>query len=164
MGRVEGASPARLYATLVGAVLVVGGIVGFFYSASFGEPGAVEEMLGAFAVNGWLNALHILSGALGLLVAGFAARAYSLWIGALYLGLAAWGFAVGDSDAILGLLPADAGDNVVHLVLGVLGLAAAASGGPSSAGEPKASGNPGESPDAGVPRGLRSTATPPGSQ
>jgi len=127
MDRVEGASPARLYATLVGAVLIVGGIVGFFYSASFGEPGAVEEMLGAFAVNGWLNALHILSGALGLLVAGFAARAYSLWIGALYVGLAAWGFAVGDGDTILGLLPVDAGDNVLHLVIGALGLAAAAS-------------------------------------
>ena len=161
----EGASPARLYTTCVGAVLVVGGIVGFFYSASFGEPGAVEEMLGAFAVNGWLNALHILSGALGLLVAGFAARAYSLWVGALYVALAAWGFAVGDGDTILGLLPVDAGDNVLHLVLGALGLAAAAtSGGTSSASEPKANGDPGESSDAGVPRGLRSTATPPGSQ
>jgi hypothetical protein len=74
-----------------------------------------------------LNALHILSGALGLLVAGFAARAYSLWVGALYVGLAAWGFAVGSGDTILGLLPVDAGDNVLRLVLGVLGLAAAAS-------------------------------------
>jgi hypothetical protein len=121
----ERASPARLYATLVGALLLVGGIVGFFYSASFGSPGAVDEMLGAFAVNGWLNSLRALSGALGLLVAGFAARRYSLWIGALYVALAVWGFAVGEGEAILGLLPVNAGDNVLHLVLGALGLAAA---------------------------------------
>ena len=123
----EAASPARLYATLVGALLLVGGIVGFFYSASFGSPGAVEEMFGAFAVNGWLNSLHVLTGALGLLVAGFAARQYSLWLGAFYLALAVWGFAVGDGGTILGLFPVDAGDNVLHLVLGALGIAAAAS-------------------------------------
>ena len=29
------AGPARLYCTLVGAVLVIAGIIGFFYSASF---------------------------------------------------------------------------------------------------------------------------------
>jgi hypothetical protein len=120
----EEASPARLYATLVGALLLVGGIVGFFYSASFGKPGAVEEMLGVFAVNGWLNALHALSGALGLLVAGFAARSYSLWLGAFYVAVAVWGFAVGDGGTILGLLPVDVGDNVLHLVLGALGIAA----------------------------------------
>ncbi len=125
----EGASPARLYATLVGALLLVGGIVGFFYSASFGTPGSVEEMLGAFAVNGWINALHVLSGALGLLVAGFAARQYALWIGAFYVALSVWGFAVGGGGTILGLLPVDAGDNVLHLALGALGIAAAVSTG-----------------------------------
>jgi len=125
----EGASPARLYATLVGALLVIGGVVGFFYSASFGTPGSVEEMLGAFEVNGWINALHVLSGALGLLVAGFAARQYALWIGAFYLAISVWGFAAGDGGAILALLPVDSGDNVLHLVLGALGIAAAASTG-----------------------------------
>ena len=49
----DGPSPARLYATAVGAALVVIGIVGFFYSASFGSPGEVKEAFGAFAVNGW---------------------------------------------------------------------------------------------------------------
>ena len=31
----EGSSPARLYCLLVGGVLVVAGIIGFFYEASF---------------------------------------------------------------------------------------------------------------------------------
>ena len=115
--------PARLYATLVGAALVVIGIVGFFYSSSFGSPGEVDEVFGIFAVNGWANVLHILTGALGLLVAGYASRQYSLWLGALYLVLALWGFAIGSGEAILGFLPVDTGDDLLHLVLGALGVA-----------------------------------------
>lgn len=118
-------SPARLYATLVGAALVVLGIVGFFYSASFGSPGEVEQMLGVFAVNGWVNVLHILSGALGLFVAGYASRHYALWLGAAYVVLAFWGFALGSGESILGFLPVNTGDNLLHLVLGGLGVAAA---------------------------------------
>ncbi len=120
-------SPARLYATSVGAALIAIGIVGFFYSASFGSPGEVEEIFGLFAVNGWENVLHILSGALGLLVAGHAARQYSLWLGALYLALALWGFAIGSGESILGSLPVNTGDNLLHLVLGALGIGAALS-------------------------------------
>jgi hypothetical protein len=120
-------SPARLYATLAGAGLIVIGIVGFFYSASFGSPGEVDEMFGIFAVNAWVNVLHILSGALGLLVAGYAVRQYSLWLGAIYLVLALWGFAIGSGDAILGFLPVNAGDNLLHLILGALGIGAALS-------------------------------------
>jgi hypothetical protein len=119
------ASPARLYATLIGALLVVGGIVGFFYSASFGSPGSVEEMLGTLAVNGWVNAVHILTGALGLLLAGYAARQYALWLGGLYVVIAVWGFALGGGEAILSLFPVNGGDNLLHLILGGLGLGAA---------------------------------------
>jgi len=119
-------SPARLYATLVGAVLLVAGIVGFFYSASFGSPGEVDEMLGIFAVNGWVNVFHILSGALGLTVAGYASRRYSLWLGTTYVVVAFWGFALGsDGGSILGFLPINTGDNLLHLILGALGVAAA---------------------------------------
>lgn len=120
-------SPARLYATAAGAMLIVTGIAGFFYSASFGSPGETGEMLGIFAVNGWVNVLHILSGALGLLVAGYAARQFSLWLGAIYLGLGLWGFAIGSGDAVLGFLPVDTGDNLLHLVFGALGVGAALS-------------------------------------
>jgi hypothetical protein len=122
----EVASPARLYATAVGALLVVLGIAGFFYSASFGSPGEVEAALGVLRVNAWLNLLHIATGALGLLVAGYASRRYALGLGALYTVLAIWGFASAGGDTILGFLPANSGDDWLHLALGLLGLAAAA--------------------------------------
>jgi hypothetical protein len=121
----DGPSPARLYATLIGAALVVFGIVGFFYSASFGSPGAVDDVFGAFPVNGWLNLIHIATGAIGLLVAGYAARRYALWLGIAYLLIAVWGFLAGSGDSLLGLVPVDTVDDFLHLALGLLGVSAA---------------------------------------
>ena len=118
-------SPAKLYATLVGALLVVGGIVGFFYSASFGAPGKVDDALGLFSVNGWHNVFYVLTGAIGLLVAGFAARRYALLLGLLYLAIAVWGFILGGGESILGFFPVNSGDDFLHLVLGLLGVGAA---------------------------------------
>jgi hypothetical protein len=129
-------SPARLYATLLGAALVVAGIVGFFYSASFGSPGEVDEAFGIFAVNGWANVLHILTGTLGLLMAGYASRQYSLWVGALYVAVAFWGFAIGSGESILGFLPVNTADNLLHLIIGTLGIAAALSTPVAKKGEP----------------------------
>ena len=123
----EAAGPARLYATVVGALLLVVGILGFFYSASFGSPGDVEAALGVLRVNAWLNLLQIVTGALGLLLATVgASRGYALAVGLLYTALAVWGFALDGGDAILGLLPAGSGDDTLHLVVGLLGLGAAA--------------------------------------
>lgn len=129
-------SPARLYATAVGAALVVAGIVGFFYSASFGSPGEVDDAFGIFAVNGWDNVLHILTGALGLLMAGYASRQYSLWLGAFYLVIAFWGFAIGGGESILGFGPADTADNLLHLAIGALGVGAALATPAARKGEP----------------------------
>jgi hypothetical protein len=121
----QGASPARLYATLVGGVLVIAGIIGFFYSASFGSPGNVDDVFGILTVNAWHNIFHIVTGAIGLLVAGYAARQYALWLGVIYLVIAAWGFIVGSGDSILGFIPVNTEDNFLHLILGVLGVGAA---------------------------------------
>ncbi len=120
----EAASPARLYATAVGAFLVALGIVGFFYSASFGSPGAVEAALGVLRVNAWLNVLYALAGALGLLLAASAPRPYALAMGLLFTALAIWGWALGAGEPILGFLPAAGGNEALNLALGLLGLAA----------------------------------------
>ena len=121
----EGASPARLYATLVGAVLVIAGIIGFFYSASFGSPGETDDIFGILSVNAWHNIFHIVTGAIGLLVAGYAARQYALWLGVIYIVLTIWGFIIGSGESILGFIPINTEDNVLHLILGVLGIGAA---------------------------------------
>ncbi len=123
----EQSSPARLYAGLVGATLVVAGIVGFFYSSDFGSPGDVDAVFGIFDVNGWHNVLHILTGVLGLLAFGasaHAARQYALAFGAVYIVVAIWGFIVGNGDAILSIIPVSTEDNVLHLLIGLAGLAA----------------------------------------
>lgn len=121
-------SPARLYALLLGAVLTVAGIAGFFYEASFdtGDLVPTGDVLGVFEVNGWHNLLHLLSGLLGLTAAGSggAARAYALGLGLLYLAIAIWGFVLGDGGVILDLVPVNTEDNVLHLLLGLLGLGA----------------------------------------
>jgi hypothetical protein len=122
----EPPSPARLYATVAGAFLLVLGIVGFFYSASFGSPGEVEVALGVFRVNAWFNLLAIATGALGLLAAGSASRPYALAVGLLYTGLGIWGFAIDRPEAILGFLPANGWDDSMRVAIGLLGLAAAA--------------------------------------
>jgi hypothetical protein len=120
----EGSSPARLYATLIGGTLLVVGIIGFFYSASFGSPGEVDSVFGIFAVNAWHNIVHILTGAVGLLVAGYAAREYALGLGIVYTIVAIWGFIIGSGDSILGFIPVNTEDNFLHLILGVLGIGA----------------------------------------
>jgi Domain of unknown function (DUF4383) len=120
----EASSPARLYATVVGTVLTIAGIVGFFYSASFGSPGEVDKVLGIFDVNGWHNVVHLVTGLLGLVAVGYAAREYALGLGLVYLVVAIWGFVIGSGESILGVVPVNSDDNVLHLLLGVLGLAA----------------------------------------
>jgi hypothetical protein len=122
----EPASPARLYACAAGALLVVLGIVGFFYGSTFGSPGTLDHTLGALRTNGWLNLLWVAVGALGLLTAGTFSRAYALAAGLLFTALGIWGLALDPGAAILGHLPAAGADEALNLALGVLGLLAAA--------------------------------------
>lgn len=105
----EAPSPARLFAAAVGALLVVLGIVGFFYDASFGALDHYEEALGGLQVNGWLNIFYVATGAIGVLVAGASSRGYALTVGVVYTALAIVGW----------------GSGRLFLTIGVLGLAAA---------------------------------------
>jgi hypothetical protein len=128
----EGSSPARLYALSVGAVLTIAGIIGFFYNASFevGDSLTSDPVFGILEVNAWHNIVHILTGVLGLLAAGYAARAYALGLGLVYVVVAFLGFidfGSGDlNDTILQFIPVNTEVNILHLALGVLGLAAGA--------------------------------------
>ena len=113
----------------MGAVLVVAGIIGFFYNAEFTTDESVRDaVFGVLDVNGWHNLVHILTGVLGLLAYGagvYAARSYAMALGVVYLVVAAWGFIVGDGDSILSIIPVNTEDNILHLMLGVGGVWAA---------------------------------------
>jgi hypothetical protein len=117
-------SPAQNYALVIGAALTLAGIVGFFYSGSFGDPGKVDDVLGVLDVNGWHNLVHLFSGLLGLAVARSysASRAYAIGFGAVYAVVAIWGFVIGDGESILGFLPVNSEDNVLHLLIALAGI------------------------------------------
>jgi hypothetical protein len=119
-------SPAQNYALVIGAALTVAGIVGFFYSGSFGDPGKVDDVLGVLSVNGWHNMVHILTGLLGLAVARSynGSRAYAIGFGVLYTVVAIWGFVIGGGESILGFLPVNTEDNVLHLLIALAGVGA----------------------------------------
>lgn len=126
------ASPARLYATLIGGTLVIAGLIGFFYNGHFGSGSDAfgndqsVKVFGILAVNGWHNLFHIATGLVGLAVAGFAARQFALGFGLLYVVLAIYGFIIGSGDNLLGIIPVNTEDNFLHLLLGLLGLGAGA--------------------------------------
>jgi len=121
-------SPARLYCTLVGGVLVIAGIIGFFYEASFatGDSLVADDVFGILAVNGWHNLVHLGIGIILLVGAGYASRELSLGVGILYIALAIWGFLVVDDGVgdIINLVPVNTEDNFLHLILGLTGVAA----------------------------------------
>jgi hypothetical protein len=132
----EEATPARLYCLLVGAVLVIAGIIGFFYEASFASGDSIRssDVFGVLSVNGWHNVVHIAIGALLLIAAGSAARGAALLVGVLYIVLCVLGFIatsngginfVADNDTLFRLVPVNNEDNVLHLVLGITGIVAA---------------------------------------
>jgi hypothetical protein len=121
-------SPAQVYALVIGLTLVVAGVAGFFYNASFstGDGSERDALLGILDVNGWHNIVHIASGAIGLFVAGSygGARVYALGLGAVYLLVTLLGFIAGDGEEILNLIPVNTEDNFLHLLIGIAGIGA----------------------------------------
>ena len=119
-------SPARMYALIFGAVLTIAGIVGFFVESSFSGDDR-SALFGLLDVNGWHNVVHLATGLLGLMAwkAGAAqARTYALGLGVVYLLVAIWGFVLGSGETILSIIPINTEDNVLHLLIGIAGLAA----------------------------------------
>ena len=123
----EGRSPAQVYALVFGVTLVATGVLGFFYDASFdtGDEAQADEVLGILAVNGWHNVVHIATGALGLAVVGSYtnARLYALGLGAVYVALGIIGLLMDNPDLLLDIVPLNDEDNVLHLLIGISGLA-----------------------------------------
>jgi hypothetical protein len=124
----EDRPPAEVYTLAIGTTLVVAGIAGFFYDASFGSGDGTERhaLIGILDVNGWHNLVHVVSGAIGLFTLGSdgGTRRYALGLGVAYLVVAALGFIAGDGDEIFNLIPVNTEDNVLHLLIAIAGLGA----------------------------------------
>lgn len=120
-------SPAQIFAGVLGLVLVLAGLIGFAVDSSFHTGSGLQghHLLG-LEVNGWHNVVHIASGL--LLLAGTpsrkAARAVCRLFGLAYIVVTIAGIA-GGNDAF-GFIPINTGDDVLHAVLAVLALWAAA--------------------------------------
>jgi hypothetical protein len=122
-------SPAQLYALIFGAVLTLAGILGFFYNSDFtSNVHDRDAVLGILDVNGWHNLVHILTGVIGLLAASSysSARIYALFFGIAYVFIAVWGFILGGGHSILSIVPVNTEDSVLHLFIGIAGIAAGA--------------------------------------
>ena len=118
-------TPAQLYSLVFGAILLLVGIVGFLVDASFNFGSGVEgQNLIAFEVNGTHNLVHIASGALGLAMwrNPSSARLFALGFGVVYLLVTLLGFIQGSN--VLGLIPVNAADNILHLLIAAAGIGA----------------------------------------
>ena len=106
----------RSLADWIGAVILVIGLIGYV-------PALVPDgkVLGLFLVDPFHNVVHILTGALGI-VAGMmsgtkVARMYFQVFGVVYALVTVLGFTTG--TGLLGLIPVNMADNLLHLVIAV---------------------------------------------
>ena len=112
-------TPAQWFALVAGAVLVLVGIIGFLADASFqfGTPHESGQLLGIFEVNAVHNLVHIATG--GLLLAGAGRADLALKVTIVFA--AAYGLVtlIGliQGDTVLGIIPVNAADNVLHIAL-----------------------------------------------
>jgi hypothetical protein len=121
-------SPAQRCALLLGLLLVLAGVVGFFYNGTFTSNERIhDDMLGIFSVNGWGNTLNVALGSWGLAVASSwsGSRAYGYGAGSILIALGVWGFILGEGQSILSIIPVNAADNWARLVLGIAAVLAA---------------------------------------
>lgn len=100
------------------------GLAGFAVGSEFAEPSLTGELLGFYPVNGWVDALHLVTGLVALLLARSAPTAWALIGGLLYAGLGLWGILAPDGQLLAGVLPATRVVNGINLAIGLAGLAA----------------------------------------
>jgi Domain of unknown function (DUF4383) len=118
-------TPAQIYSLVFGATLLLVGIVGFIANSSFGSGSNVNGSdLIIFEVNGWHNLVHIASGLVGLALwrNPATARLFALGFGAVYGLVTLYGFI--DGNDVIGLIPVDTADNLLHLAIAATGIAA----------------------------------------
>jgi len=116
-------TPAQWYCLLAGLSLLLAGVFGFISDSSFDTGDGVQgDLFLGFEVNAIHNLIHVASG-LVLLAASpkrASARAIALGFGLVYGLVAVIGLI--DGEDVLGLIPVNSADNVLHIALAALGI------------------------------------------
>jgi hypothetical protein len=116
-------TPAQWYCLLAGLSLLLAGIFGFISDSSFDTGDGVQgDLFLGFEVNAIHNLIHVASG-LVLLVASpnrASARAVAIGFGLVYGLVAIIGLI--DGEDVLGLIPINSADNLLHIALAALGI------------------------------------------
>lgn len=119
--------PIQLATTVVGAVFVLVGILGFvpgvttnYDQLSFAGHGSGALLLGLFAVSVLHNLVHLLFGVAGLAMARTptGARTYLIYGGVVYAVLWIYGLVV-DHGSPANFVPVNTADNWLHLGLAI---------------------------------------------
>jgi hypothetical protein len=115
-------SPNRLLGIVVGIILLLVGLLGFFVATPY--PFATPQggvVIGLFASNGLLASIHVVLGAVLLicaLSAAVASKVANLVVGAITLVLGVFGL-FGDHTAA-NIFALNGGDNLLHVIVAVL--------------------------------------------
>ncbi len=128
----EPRTPAQWYGYIVGAALLLAGVLGFTADATFDVAGTDanpaaglqgDGFLG-LEVNGTHNVVHLVSGLVLLLMASRRdrARTAAIAFGSVYALVTLAGLI--DGSTVIGLIPVNPADNVLHAVLAGAGLVA----------------------------------------
>jgi len=116
-------TPAQWYCLLAGLALLLAGAFGFISDSSFDTGDRVQgDLFLGFEVNAIHNLIHVASG-LVLLAASpkrASARAVALAFGLVYGLVAVIGLI--DGEDVLGLIPINSADNLLHVALAALGI------------------------------------------
>lgn len=121
----RGRTAAQWFCYIVGPALIFAGLLGFVADGSFETGNGVDgDTLFGLEVNGWHNLVHAASGLFLLAMASkrASARVASIAFGLIYAVVTVIGLV--DGSDILGILPVNGADNVLHIVLTITALAA----------------------------------------
>jgi hypothetical protein len=117
---------ARAFALVFGAVYVLVGILGFIRPLTDAPADGIivtdtANLLGIFAINWFHNLAHLVIGIGGLALAArtSTARMYAQFVGVAYAVLFVLGLLTSN---VLGILPLNTPDNLLHLVSAALAL------------------------------------------
>ena len=116
-------TPAQWYCLLAGLALLLAGVFGFISDSSFDTGDGVQgDLFLGFEVNAIHNLIHVVSGLVLLAAAPkrASARAVALAFGLVYGLVAVIGLI--DGEDVLGLIPINAADNLLHIALAALGI------------------------------------------